>query len=241
VLTGHCNRCGKIWTLETAQGVCQWCGSLATCQSTRTQALRSLKSRSNGRKRQAQTHDNGYSQLDGEWLEWLEVAKRYEYRVPSQDRYDIRHTIILELAKARHRDGKPIPLLRAYRIASLTVALYWRQVNKTQVKVCIYDGLPKELHCATCRHNHRSGICPYQASRPVQSLDTETEGERLKDTVADDNGIDIDAWLDAKTWLLGCPVRLVQIAYKRLEGIPLDNKDKCYLQRFRQQEQKRLF
>jgi len=31
----------------------------------------------------------------------------------------------MELARAR--DGKPIPILRAYRIASLVVALYWRK------------------------------------------------------------------------------------------------------------------
>jgi len=50
--------------------------------------------------------------------------------VPAQDRGSIRHNIILELAKAKARDGKPIPTLRAYRIASLTVALYWRQTMR---------------------------------------------------------------------------------------------------------------
>lgn len=127
------------------------------------------------------------------------------------------------------------------------VALYWREQVKHQVKVCIYDGLSKEPHCQQCRL--RSGTakhCPYLALRPIQSLDSETidqegNGVRLIETVADDHAIDLDAWLDANLWLLGCPVRLVQIAYKRLDGIPLDNKDKCYLQRFRQQEQKRLF
>jgi len=244
VLIGHCNHCGKIWTLETRQGVCRWCGSLATCQDQRTQALRSIKSRSNGRKRQAQDHDNGYSQLDGEWADWLAVAKRYEYRVPSQDRLDMRHTILLELAKARHRDGKPLPLLRAYRIASLTVALYWREVNKASVKVCIYDGLPKELHCATCSQNGHKP-CPYQAVRPIQSLDSETtdsEGNtvRLIDTVADDKAIDIEAWLDINLWLSGCPMRLVQIAQKRVDGITLTKTDRQYLWRYLKREQKPL-
>ena len=63
-MTGHCSNCGKVWTLETRQGVCHWCGKLATCQDQRTQALRSIKSRSNGRKRQAPTNGNGYDQLE---------------------------------------------------------------------------------------------------------------------------------------------------------------------------------
>jgi len=62
-MTGHCSKCGKIWTLEARQGVCQWCGEFATCQTRTTQALRSLKSRSSGRKRQAPVGGNGYDQL----------------------------------------------------------------------------------------------------------------------------------------------------------------------------------
>jgi len=74
--------------------------------------------------------EQSYDQLDGEWLDWYRVAKRYEHKVPYQDRQDIRHDIILELHRARQRDGEPIPILRAYRIASLTVALYWRKAKR---------------------------------------------------------------------------------------------------------------
>ena len=182
-----------------------------------------------------------YNQLDGEWADWLEVAKRYERKVPSQDRYDMRHTIILELAKARQRDNKPIPLLRAYRIASLMVALYWREVVKREVKVCIYSGLPTEPHCASCRHNQHKP-CPYLALRPIQSLDQPTTDEneaRLKDTIADDHAIDLDAWQDAHRFLLGCPMRLIQIANKRRDGIPLNDTDQRYFTRQRQKELKR--
>ena len=78
----------------------------------------------------------------------------------------------------------------------------------------------------------------------ILSLNTELndgDGIELIDTVADDKAIDLDAWLDARTWLLGCPKRLVVVAGKRLKGIPLDAKDKMYLQRFRQREQESLF
>ena len=153
-----------------------------------------------------------YDRLDGEWLMWYETAHRFEHKVPAQDRGDIRHNIILELAKARARDGKPIPIPRAYRIASLTVALYWRRISQKPT---------------------------------ILSLDTDiTNGDgdttELIDTIADDKAIDLDAWMDAKIWLLGCPIRLVQIASKRVKGITLTNKELQYLWYWRHKEQKTL-
>jgi len=46
-----------------------------------------------------------YDRLDGEWHQWYETVHRFERKVPVQDRGDIRHNIILELALARQRDG----------------------------------------------------------------------------------------------------------------------------------------
>ena len=152
--------------------------------------------------------EQSYNQLEGEWLEWLGVARRYEHKVPSLDRYDIRHTILLELAKARHRDGKPIPPLRAYRIASLMVALYWRKIVRQPT---------------------------------ILSLSTEIDDDatELAETVADDHASDLDAWLDADRFLLGCPMRLVQIANKKVRGIPLNKTDARYYERQRFKELKR--
>ncbi|MBA7475280.1 hypothetical protein ES707_10646 [subsurface metagenome] len=159
-----------------------------------------------------QSIKQSYDQLEGEWREWLEVARKYEHKVLSQDRLDIRHIILLELYHARQRDGKPIPILRAYRIASLMVALYWRQLKRQPTML----SLEADIQLA--------------------------EGEivQLKDTIADDKAIDLSAWLDAKVWLLGCPMRLVQIAHKRLNGQALTNTERQYLWRFRKQEQKKL-
>jgi len=156
--------------------------------------------------------EQSYDQLDGEWHDWLEVARKYEHKVPYQDRYDMRHTILIELAKARHRDGKPIPTLRAYRIASLMVALYWRRIMRQPT---------------------------------ILSLEMEIETEEgdtieLKETVADDKAIDLDAWQEAKTFLLGCPMRLIQIARKRRAGIPLNEKDRRYFNRQKAKELKRF-
>ena len=79
----------------------------------------------------------------------------------------------------------------------------------------------------------------------ILSLNTELnngdgDGIELIDTVADDKAIDLDAWIDARTWLLGCPSRLVVIASKRLKGIALEHKDREYLRRYRVREQKSL-
>ena len=79
----------------------------------------------------------------------------------------------------------------------------------------------------------------------ILSLNTELnngdgDGIELIDTVADDRAIDLDAWLDARTWLLGCPRRLVVIACKRLKGIALTRYERLYLCRFRKREQKAL-
>jgi hypothetical protein len=70
---GHCSRCGKVWTLKERQGICQWCGKLAVCQSSQTKP-RHIKSRSNGRRKQPNGNGNGYDHLQGEWLTYYKVA-----------------------------------------------------------------------------------------------------------------------------------------------------------------------
>ena len=72
-----------------------------------------------------------YDRLNGEWAQWFRTAQRFEYKVPAQDRGDIRHTIILKLAMARARDGhKPFSEVMMYRVASWVVVDYWRTQYK---------------------------------------------------------------------------------------------------------------
>jgi hypothetical protein len=155
-----------------------------------------------------------YARLDGEWAIWSEIAHWFERKVPTQDRGDIRHSIILELALARARDGdKPFSKALMCRVASFVVADYWRKEKRK----------PTILSLDAC----------------IANDDGDTT--ELMETVADDKALDLEAWMDARTFLLGCPNRLVQIGYKRLKGVALDHKDREYLRRFRQREQKRLF
>lgn len=190
-----------------------------------------------------------YRRLGGEWADFYEVAYRYSKKVPYEDRQDTAHNIMVELAKARKRDNAPLPKLRCYRIASLMVALYWREATKRQVKVCLLSGLPKKPNHAQCNFSHKPrkcSECAFEAVRPIQSLESEiqdTEGNtvQLKETIADDNALDIPAWLDARTWWASAPYRLIEIANKKERKTPLNHADRLYLSKWRKRAQKALF
>jgi hypothetical protein len=77
--------------------------------------------------------------------------------------------------------------------------------------------------------------------RAIQSLDSEIDdnGNTLANTIADDHAVDLDAWLDYKTWLLGFPMRLVQIGKKKRDGIPLNRKEQTYLNHYQTRQLKK--
>ena len=143
---------------------------------------------------------------------------------------------------ARNNGHKPFTEAVMYRVASVTVYHYWYRHYKTT------KGLDCQ-HCSTaqrhkCKEYDLYRECPKAIkleylSKPV--VDGEGNLTELGELIADDKALDLDAWVDARTFMLGAPEPLKAIAYKLERGIPLDNKDKCYLQRFRQREQKSLF
>ncbi len=148
---------------------------------------------------------------------YITVANRYQRKAKYQDREDLNHNIILSLAQAQLRldnnGGGQLSEVAMLRVASYECQKYWRQQKRLLTILSL-----------------NTDIC-----------DGSGNTTELIDTVADDKAIDLDAWLDARTFLLGCPMRLIVIAGKRLKGIPLDDKDRDYLRRFRQREQKGLF
>jgi len=94
-----------------------------------------------------------------------------------------------------------------------------------------------------CRKRNLYPECPRaikieSLNKPI--VDSEGNITELGELIADDKAIDLEAWLDKSTFLLGFPARLVEIAHKRLNGQALTNKDKCYLWRYRHTEQKIL-
>jgi len=238
---GHCSQCHKVWILNKRQGVCPWCGNLAICQSSQTKPRR-LNSRSNRSKRQAPVIGNGYDQLQGEWLIYYKVALRFVNKVKPQDKEDILDTIITVLADVERNNGhKPYTEAVMYRIASRTVADYWRTYYKASNGLDC--GSCSKIQRQQCKEDNLYSQCPRAIkleylSKPI--LDNEGNLTELGNLIADDKALDLDAWADARTFLLGFPQRLLAIAHKRLEGIPLDNADKLYLGKWRKREQKKL-
>jgi hypothetical protein len=217
--------------------------------------LRSIKSRSNGRKRQAESNHNGYDQLDGQWLTYYKVASQFNHKAKAEDTEDLLHDIMLTLAVAERntrlpkspRDGgqdghKPFTEAAMYRIASRAQADYWYRHYK------VNNGLDCQ-HCSKaqrqkCRSEDLYSECPKAIKleyleKPI--LDGEGNLTELGELIADDKALDLDGWVSDSTWEIGYPRRLVDIAHKLKAGLPLDNKDDCYLRRFRRREQKRLF
>ena len=241
-MTGHCSQCHKIWTLETRQGVCQWCGKSATCQSSTTQP-RHIKSRSHGRKRQGEPNGNGYDQLPEPHLTYYKVALPFAKGVPTQDGEDLLHTIIANLIDAGRNNGhKPDNPSWMFRIASFTKAQYWREHYKHT------NGLDCG-HCSKeqkrkCKEEWLYSKCPKlikveSLNKPI--IDSEGNLTELGDLIADDKTLDLDAWLDNKTFLLTSPERLLLIGEKIRDGIALTKAEQKYLERYRKREQKKLF
>ena len=100
-----------------------------------------------------------YDHLEGEWAQWFRTAQRFEHKVPAQDRGDIKHSIILELALARARDGdKPFSEAMMCRIASCVVAHYWRtQYKFTNGLDC---GACSQKQRAKCKEEYLYSDCP---------------------------------------------------------------------------------
>jgi len=238
---GHCSQCGKVWTLNERQGICQWCNRLAICQSSQTKP-RHIKSRSNRRRKQPNGNGNGYDQLTEPYSTYYKVASRFAHKAMADDREDLLHDIIYHLAKVERNNGyKPFTEAVMYRIASHVKDHYWYSHYK----------LTMGLDCGHCSSKQRRkckegwlyGECPKlvkleSLNKPV--IDSEGNTTELGELIADNRAIDLDAWVSDSTWEIGYPKRLVAIAYKLNAGEALTKTDRQYLWRFRKTEQKTL-
>ena len=179
-----------------------------------------------------------------DWQQYIEIADKFQRKARYDDREDLRQEIIVRLAEADRNNGhKPDNLSWAYRIASLTVAQYWcNRFNKLNGIDCRYCSNPQRKACKANILLNGARNCPRaieieSLNKPIADKDGNLT--ELGDLIADDNAIDLDAWLNAKTWLLGCPKRLVLIGLKLYQGKPLTNNEMAYLCRWRQKELKK--
>jgi len=240
-IPGHCNQCYRVWTLTEPQGVCQWCGKRATCQ---TATAKPRRERSRRRKREQNTGiGSGYDQLPEPHLTFYNVALPFAKSVPTQDGEDLLHTIIVNLADAA-RNGKPKPDNPSwmYRIASFTKAQYWRAHYKhTNGLDC---GSCSKAQRRKCRKDWLYGNCPKaikieSLNKPI--IDSEGNLTELGNLIADDTALDIPQWLERNEQLLHSPDRLILIGEKIRDGETLTHGERTYLCKCRKREQKTLF
>ena len=97
------------------------------------------------------------------------------------------------------------------RVASYTVMSYWRDLKRR----------------------------PNTLKLSAEINDDDGNSIELWQVLADDRALDLESWQDSKTWLLGCPKRLVQIAYKRYTGNTLERSERTYLNHFQTRELKK--
>jgi hypothetical protein len=146
----------------------------------------------------------------------MEIADRFQHKARYEDRDDLRQNIIVRLAEVELKyseSGKTLSDGGMVRVASYTVMEYWRSIMR----------LP--------------AITSF--NEVVDDGDgNETE---LYQMLADDKAIDVEDWLNARLWLYKAPLRLVKVAYKKVAGYALTDRERAYLKRFRKNGQKTLF
>lgn len=182
------------------------------------------------------------TKLDGEWLTYYKVASRFNCKAKAQDREDLLQDIMIALADVTSNNGpSPLPSPAMYRVASITVVHYWRaQYRHTNGLDC---GSCSKAQRRKCRSEWLYYECPKAIkleyfSKPI--IDSEGNITELGELIADDKAIDLDAWLDDKAFLLGCPQRLIGIVHKVRQGQALTAKERQYLWYWRKREQKTL-
>jgi len=186
---------------------------------------------------------NGYDKLTGEFAVYYKIATKFVYKARFEDREDLLHIIMLNLAVAGRNNGhKPDNASWMYRIASFTVAQYWRDYYRRVNGIdCGHCSNPQRKKC---KRDNLYSQCPRairieRLSKPI--ADGDGNITELGELIADDKALDLAEWLDQKTFLLGCRQKLIDIAEKIREGQALSEYERLYLYRFRQRNQKKLF
>lgn len=144
-----------------------------------------------------------------DWGKYMEIADKFQHKARYEDREDLRQDIIVRLAEVASNNGhKPFTEGAMVRVASYVAMEYWHNFKRQPTILSL---------------NEEIG-------------DDDGNSIELYQTIADDNAINLDVWLDAKIWLASCPERLVTIANKRAIGKPLGKTEARYLERYRQKE-----
>jgi len=239
-MTGHCSNCHKVWTLEERQGVCRWCSREAICLTTLTKP-RQLKSSRSRKRKQADNGGNGYDQLPEPYLTYYSVAMWFAHKAFIDDRQDLLHDIIEGLARVAKRKDLSEPAM--YRIAEHIKDHYWsKHYSYTNGLDCKHCSKAQRAKCRANWAHSDWAYCDCHRAIQLESInqpivDSEGNITELAELIADDKALDLDEWLDAKTFLIGAPIRLKQIARKIHKGETLSHPERNYLWKLRKKSQ----
>jgi len=248
VMTGFCSGCHRVWRLETRQGICHWCSSNAYCVTAATKPRR-LKPTRSRKTKQADNGSSGYDQLPQPYSIYYRIALRFAHKALIDDRQDLLHDIIEGLARVAERkvnQGQDFTEPAMYRIAEHIKDHYWyRHYSYTNGLDCQHCSKAQR---AKCRKNWAYSDWAYCDCRRAIQLESinqpivNNEGSitELAELIADDKALDLAEWIDARTFLIGAPIRLKAIAKKRVSGEELNNAELCYLSRLRRKTQETL-
>jgi len=152
--------------------------------------------------------------MELDWHKYIEIAGKFQRKAKHEDREDLKQDIILRLAEVASNNGhEPFNEGAMVRVASYTVMSYWRDLMRKPTML--------------------------RLNGEVNNGNGDGETSELWQTLADDKALDLEAWQDAKRWLLGCPRALVKIAYKRYIGKPLERREQTFLNHYRSRELKK--
>ena len=247
-MIGYCSNCHRVWRLETRQGICHWCSSNANCVTTTTKP-RQVKSSRSRRRKQDDNGSNGYDQLPEPYLTYYRIALRFAHKALIDDRQDLLHDIIEGLARVARRkisQGQDFTEPAMYRVAEHIKDHYWySHYAYTNGLDCQHCSKAQRAKCKKNWAHSDWAYCDCQRAIQLESInqpvsDGEGNVTELADLIADDKALDLEEWLDVKTFLIGAPIRLKMIAQKQGKGEPLSGGERVYLTKLRKRYQKTL-
>lgn len=193
--------------------------------------------------------DTGFVFASVDYSNLYRIAKWFAIKAKFQDQEDLLNDIVIglaEIAKRRIAKGQDFTEPAMVRTAEHIKDNYWyrhyayhngldcRHCSKEQKAKCKWNWGHSDWAYTDC---HRA-IQLESLNQPV----TDHAGNitELGNLIADDNALDLQAWTEAKTWLIGAPIRLKAIAVKRINGEKLSHAECQYLSKLRKREQKNL-
>lgn len=165
------------------------------------------------------------------------------------DRQDLLHDIIEGLARvaqSKMARGEDFTEPAMVRTAEHIKDWYWyRHYSYQNGLDCRHCSKEQQARCRWNWGHSDWAYCDCQRAIRLESLNqpiTDSEGNitELAELIADDNALDLPEWVDARTFLIGAPVRLKAIAQKRSRGEVLTEAERSYLSYLRRKEQKAL-